>query len=120
MCRILSARYNRSKSHTSVILQHSLYMMFRRSASPAYTLTITALPHLVQGSANKHNILLIQNRLINILRVNAERGYVQFVSVPEDCCGSDGRTVAGRLDQVVRPMDVASVSTTKQGRKSKV
>lgn len=81
-------------------LQHGRCMMFGGSFDPAYTLTIYALPSLVQPITNKRNAALIQNQILENLGVPPSRGYVRFVATPEEDVATDGKTIAGEMEEL--------------------
>ncbi|KAK8066083.1 macrophage migration inhibitory factor [Apiospora hydei] len=98
----ISNRYQRPMSSIVVNVQHSMCIMFGGSFDPAYTLTIHALPSLVQPTTNKRNAALIQTHIQDTLGVPASRGYVRFEATPEANTAYGGKTVAGEMDDVDR------------------
>lgn len=76
--------------------------MFGGSFEPAYTLTIHALPSLVQPTTNKRNAALMQTHIQETLGVPASRGYVRFEATPEANMAYGGKTVAGEMDDIDR------------------
>lgn len=74
--------------------------MFSGSFDPAYTLTIFALPTLIQPTMNKRNAALIQNNIQESLGVAPSRGYVRFVATAEEDVANGGKTVAGEIDDL--------------------
>ncbi|KAI0178225.1 Tautomerase/MIF superfamily [Pestalotiopsis sp. NC0098] len=110
----LSNRYQRSMSSIVINLQHGCCMMFGGSFDPAYTLSIFALPDMVQPTMNKRNAALIQNQIQESLGVAPARGYVRFVATPEEDVANGGKTVAGELDE----LDKATADEVEQGRES--
>ncbi|KAI1861353.1 uncharacterized protein JN550_010883 [Neoarthrinium moseri] len=98
----LSNRYQRSVSSIVINLQHGCCMMFGGSFDPAYTLTIFALPSLVQPITNKRNAALIQAHMMETLGVVPSRGYLRFVSTPEEDVAICGKTVAGEMEDLER------------------
>lgn len=80
----------------------------------AYTLSIFALPDMVQPTMNKRNAALIQNQIQESLGVAPARGYVRFVATPEEDVANGGKTVAGELDE----LDKATADEVEQGRES--
>jgi hypothetical protein len=75
-------------------------MMFSGSFDPAYTLTIFALPTLIQPTMNKRNASLIQSNIYETLGVAPSRGYVRFVATAEEDVANGGKTVAGEMDDL--------------------
>ncbi|KAK6834268.1 macrophage migration inhibitory factor [Apiospora arundinis] len=107
----ISNRYQRPMSSIIVNVQHSMCMMFGGSFEPAYTLTIHALPSLVQPTTNKRNAALIQIHIQETLGVPTSRGYVRFEATPEANMACGGKTVAGEMEDADRNMkDAAAVS----------
>lgn len=98
----LSNRYQRSMSSIVINVQHGCCMMFGGSFDPAYTLTIFALPSLVQPTTNKRNAALIQAQIQDCLGVAPSRGYVRFVATPEEDVASGGKTVASEMEELDR------------------
>ncbi|KAI1085871.1 Tautomerase/MIF [Whalleya microplaca] len=94
----LSNRYQRPMSSIVVNLKHGCCMMFGGSFDPAYTLTIHALPSLVQPTTNKRNALLIQRHMQESLGVVMSRGYLRFVATPEENVAIGGKTVAAEIE----------------------
>ncbi|KAI1761452.1 Tautomerase/MIF [Hypoxylon sp. FL1150] len=95
----LSSRYHRPISSIAINIDHSCCMMFGGTFEPAYTLTIHALPCLVQPTTNKRNAALIQHHLVETLQVSPSRGYVRFVATPEENVAVGGKTVAAGFDK---------------------
>lgn len=81
-------------------VQHSICILFGGTFDPAYIMTIKALPCQVQTTTNKRNVALLQKHLDDTLRVAPTRGLVQFVAVPEECSGWNGKTVAGEIAEM--------------------
>ncbi|KAK8136663.1 Macrophage migration inhibitory factor [Apiospora sp. TS-2023a] len=98
----ISNRYQRPMSSIVVNVQHSMCIMFGGSFDPAYTLTIHALPSLVQPTTNKRNAALMQTHIQDTLGVPASRGYVRFEATPEANMAYGGKTVAGEMDDIDR------------------
>ncbi|KAK7935408.1 hypothetical protein PG985_000903 [Apiospora marii] len=98
----ISNRYQRPMSSVVVNVQHSMCIMFGGSFEPAYTLTIHALPSLVQPTTNKRNAALMQTHIQDTLGVPASRGYVRFEATPEANMAYGGKTVAGEMDDIDR------------------
>ncbi|KAI1106260.1 Tautomerase/MIF [Jackrogersella minutella] len=95
----LSNRYQRPVSSIVVNLNHGCCMMFGGSFDPAYTLTIHALPNLVQPTTNKRNSALIQRHILETLGVVTSRGYVRFVATPEENVAHGGKTIAAQINE---------------------
>ncbi|KAI8962484.1 Tautomerase/MIF [Daldinia sp. FL1419] len=95
----LSNRYQRPISSIVINLTHGCCMMFGGSFDPAYTLTIHALPCLVQPTTNKRNAALIQRHIQETLGVIAPRGYVHFVATPEENVALGGKTIAAEINE---------------------
>ncbi|RYP09246.1 hypothetical protein DL765_008511 [Monosporascus sp. GIB2] len=94
----ISNRYQRPISSTAVTLNHGQCMMFGGSFDSAYTLTIHALPSLIQPTTNKRNAALIQKHIEEALGVKPSRGYVRFVPTSEDSVAIGGKTIAGEIE----------------------
>lgn len=95
----LSNRYQRPISSIVINLKHGCCMMFGGSFDPAYTLTIHALPSLVQPTTNKRNAALIQKHIQDTLGVITSRGYVRFVATSEDNVAVGGKTIAAEINE---------------------
>ncbi|KAI0005707.1 Tautomerase/MIF [Xylariaceae sp. FL0662B] len=95
----LSNRYQRPMSSIVINLNHGCCMMFGGSFEPAYTLTVHALPSLVQPTTNKRNALLVQRHIQESLGVPMSRGYMRFVATPEENVAIGGKTVAAEIDE---------------------
>ncbi|KAI1096380.1 Tautomerase/MIF [Rostrohypoxylon terebratum] len=95
----LSNRYQRPISSIVINLNHGCCMMFGGSFDPAYTLTIHALPSLVQPTTNKRNAALIQKHIQDTLGVITSRGYVRFVATSEDNVAIGGKTIAAEINE---------------------
>ncbi|KAI2631019.1 Tautomerase/MIF [Hypoxylon sp. NC1633] len=94
----LSNRYQRPISSIVINLNHGCCMMFGGSFDPAYTLTVHALPALVQPTTNKRNAALIQRHIQETLGVVTSRGYVRFIATPEENVAVGGKTVAAEIE----------------------
>ncbi|KAI0598594.1 Tautomerase/MIF [Biscogniauxia sp. FL1348] len=112
----LSNRYQRPISSVAITLNHGSCMMFAGTFEPAYTLTIYALPSLVQPTTNKRNAALIQRHLQESLGVVPARGYIHFVATPEENVAIGGRTVAAEIEESTR--GTASPPETEAPRKA--
>jgi hypothetical protein len=84
----------------SVTVRHGACVFVGGSFDPAYVLTVSALPPLVQPATNKRNAALIQKHMEQALRVPSTRGIVRFVPVQEENVAWGGKTVAGRIDEL--------------------
>ncbi|KAK7213577.1 hypothetical protein V2G26_020755 [Clonostachys chloroleuca] len=101
LASLIARRYDRPITSVAVTVEHGVCMLFSGTFDPAYIITIHAIPSLVQPVTNKRNLALLQHHLECALRVPSSRGLVRFVSVPEDCFGRNGRTVAGDIMEAV-------------------
>jgi len=96
----LAQRFQRSTSSIVINLGHSACLIYGGSFEPAYILTVTALPSLVQSTTNKRNLALLQSFLNKSLNVPAHRGVVRFIGVAEDSFGTRGTTVLGEIESL--------------------
>ncbi|KAA6406589.1 MAG: hypothetical protein FRX48_09644 [Lasallia pustulata] len=94
----LSARYARPPTSILIHLAHSACLLLASSFDPAYHLTITALPSLLQPTTNKRNAALIQSFMAEAIGVEAGRGVLRFVAVREEDLATGGMTVAGEIE----------------------
>ncbi|KAI2623868.1 Tautomerase/MIF [Hypomontagnella submonticulosa] len=114
----LSNRYQRPISSIVINLNHGCCMMFGGSFDPAYTLTIHALPSLVQPTTNKRNAALIQQHIQETLGVIKSRGYVRFVATPEENVAVAGRTIAAEINETSHAMADDKPAETRKSAKS--
>ncbi|KAI0393625.1 Tautomerase/MIF [Xylariaceae sp. FL0594] len=98
----LSNRYQRPVSSITITLHHGVCMLFGGSFEPACTLTIHALPSLLQPATNRRNATVIQQHLLESLGVPFARGYVRFEPTPEENVAIGGKTVAAEVDETTR------------------
>ena len=98
----LAERYSRSDSGIMVTVDHSACLFLAGNFEPAYILTVSALPHEVQASANKINTAHLQSFLADVLGVAAERGVVRFEAIPEENLGTNGSTIQGTLERMYK------------------
>lgn len=98
----LSNRYQRPMSSIAVTLHHGICMLFGSTFDPAYTLTIHALPGLLQPATNKRNAVLIQQHLHETIGVVSTRGHVRFEATPEENVAIGGKTVAAEIESLSR------------------
>lgn len=96
----LSTRYQRPESSIVVTVVHSACLLYAGSFDPAYTLTINALPSLLQPVTNKRNAALLAKSMEEGLGVPPERGLMRFVPVPEENFATGGMTLAGTIDEM--------------------
>lgn len=116
----LSSRYARPDSSICVSITHSACLLFGGSFEPAYTMTITALPSLVQPTTNKRNAALIQKSMEDVLGVPPQRGLIRFVAVAEENLATNGRTVLGEIEELQRGTQEELYSTgLKNGEESR-
>ena len=78
--------------------------MFGASYNPAYLMTISALPSLLQPVTNKRNAALLAKELSDILGVAPDRGCIIFRPVVEECFARGGMTVIGEIEEMERVM----------------
>ncbi|KAL1839113.1 hypothetical protein VTJ49DRAFT_1844 [Mycothermus thermophilus] len=102
LARLLSSRYQRPVSCIAVTVRHGACVFIGGTFDPAYIMTVSALPPLVQPATNKRNAALIQKHMELAIRVPASRGIVRFVPVQEDHIAWGGKTAAGRIDELER------------------
>lgn len=98
----LSTRYQRPENSILVTLAHSACLLFSGNFDPAYTMTITALPSLLQPVTNKRNASLIGKAMEEGLGVPPERGLIKFVAIPDENYATGGKTVAGEIEELER------------------
>ncbi|KAI9740769.1 MAG: hypothetical protein M1818_004734 [Claussenomyces sp. TS43310] len=94
----LSQVYKRPETSILVKLEHSRCTMFGGIFDPNYTLTITAVPSLVEPSANRQNAKLLQLALEEALGVHSLRGVIRFDGVHEDNLAWNRATVSGVIE----------------------
>ncbi|KAI0532123.1 Tautomerase/MIF superfamily [Xylaria digitata] len=90
----LSNRYQRPMSSIIITLHHGICMLFGGTFEPACTLTIHALPSLLQPVTNRRNAILIQRHLHETLGVVSTRSYVRFEVTAEENVAVGGKTLA--------------------------
>jgi hypothetical protein len=98
----LSTRYQRPESSILVTVAHSACMVFGGSFDPAYTMSITALKSQLQPITNKRNSTLLAKTMEESLGVSANRGIIKFLSIAEEDYATDGKTVAGEIEELER------------------
>ncbi|CAG8979664.1 hypothetical protein HYALB_00003895 [Hymenoscyphus albidus] len=98
----LSARYQRPESSILVTVAHSACLLFGGSFDPAYTMSITALPSQVQPVTNKRNSALIAKAMEDSLGVAPNRGIIKFIPISEENFSTNGKTVAGEIEDLER------------------
>ncbi|KAI5867960.1 Tautomerase/MIF [Durotheca rogersii] len=118
----LSNRYQRPMSSVAVELSHGRCLLFGGTFDPAYTLTIRALPALVQPATNRRNAALLQRHVHDALGVPPARGYLRFVPTPEHAVAVGGTTVAAQIDAAAAgppdPPLPAAAAAAKAARKA--
>ena len=65
-------------------------------------MTITALASQLQSVTNKRNASLIQKAMEEELGVVPERGLIKFIPIAEENFATNGKTVAGEIDDLER------------------
>ncbi|KAI0859095.1 Tautomerase/MIF [Xylaria cubensis] len=98
----LSNRYQRPVSSIIVTIQHGVCMLFGSTFEPAYTLSILALPSLLQPATNRRNAILTQRHLYETLGVAPTRGFVRFEAIPEENIAIGGKTLAAEIEGLSR------------------
>lgn len=98
----LSTRYQRPISSIVVTLHHGACMFFAGTFDAAYVMSIFALPSQVLPTTNKRNTALIQRHMEGALGVNPKRGFLRFVPVDEEHMATNGKTMAGEIDDLER------------------
>jgi hypothetical protein len=77
-------------------------MLFGGNFDPAYTLTITALGSQLQPVTNKRNAALLGKAMEESLGVAPNRGVIRFLAMPEENLATDGKTIAGEIEELER------------------
>lgn len=95
----LTHRYSRPITSIAATLQHGACLLLGGTFDPAYIVTISAIPSLLQPATNKRNAALLQKHLEMTLGVRSDRGVVRFVPIGEDCLARGGRTVAADVGE---------------------
>jgi len=108
----LSTRYQRPESSIVVTVAHSCCMLFGGNFDPAYTLTITALGSQLQPVTNKRNASLLAKVMEEALGVVPNRGIIRFLAIPEENLATDGRTIAGEIEELEK--ETADTNTSLQ------
>ncbi len=98
-------RYKRPLSSIVVTLQHGSCMCFGGSFDPAYVMSVFALPCELQPATNRRNAAVIQRHMHESLGVLPSRGLLRFVSTPEENMATNGKTIAGEMDDLANPKD---------------
>jgi Macrophage migration inhibitory factor (MIF) len=98
----LSTRYQRPESSILITVSHSACLLFGGSFDPAYIIAITALQSQLQLVTNKRNAALIQKAMEDALGVVPDRGLVKFMPIAEENLATNGRTVAGEIEDLER------------------
>ena len=65
-------------------------------------MAITALQSQLQPVTNKRNAALIQKAMEDVLGVVPERGLIKFMPIPEENLATNGKTVAGEIEDLER------------------
>ncbi|TGO20218.1 hypothetical protein BPAE_0322g00060 [Botrytis paeoniae] len=103
LSNLLSTRYQRPESSIFVTLKHSACFIVAGTFEPAYIMTITGLPSQMQPTTNKRNASLLQNYMATTeLYVEPERGIIKFVPLAEENFATNGKTVAGEIEELER------------------
>ncbi|TGJ79658.1 hypothetical protein E0Z10_g9101 [Xylaria hypoxylon] len=113
----LSNRYQRPMSSIIITLHHGICMLFGGTFEPACTLTINALPSLLQPVTNRRNAALTQRHLQETLGVVSTRSYVRFEVTPEENVAIGGKTLATEIEGISR--DTADQKPGTFGRPSR-
>ncbi|MBE7182178.1 MAG: hypothetical protein INR71_13415, partial [Terriglobus roseus] len=98
----LSTRYQRPESSVAVTINHSACLCLGGSFQPAYILTITALPSLIQPATNKRNAALMQSFMSDVLSVSPDRGIIRFTPIAEESMAINGRTILAEIEKLER------------------
>jgi hypothetical protein len=75
-------------------------LLFGGNFDPAYTLTINALPSQLQPVTNKRNAALLAKAMEEGLGVGPERGLIKFCAIAEENLATDGKTMAGEIEEL--------------------
>jgi hypothetical protein len=87
-------------------------MLFGGNFDPAYTLTITALGSQLQPVTNKRNASLLAKAMEEGLGVAPNRGVIRFLAMPEENLATDGKTIAGEIEELEK--ETAETNTSLQ------
>jgi hypothetical protein len=85
-----------------ITVNHSACLLLGGSFEPTYVLSISALPVQLQPTTNKRNAALIQSFMFESIGVQAERGIIKFMPIPEDSLATNGMTVLGDIERLER------------------
>jgi len=95
----LSTRYQRSENSIIVTVLHSACLLYGGNFDPAYTLTISAIPSLLQPVTNKRNAILLSKAMDEGLGVPPDRGLIKFIPIAEENMATGGKTVLGATEE---------------------
>jgi hypothetical protein len=112
---MLSLRYQRPESCIFISLQHSACILFAGNFDPTYALTISALTEYVQPISNKRNAMMIQGWMQENLGVEATRGIIRFLPMPNSDIAVGGRTMLAQQET----LDDESSKKTKSRRSNR-
>ncbi|EHY57209.1 hypothetical protein HRR83_002702 [Exophiala dermatitidis] len=98
----LSEIYQRPASCIMAMASTDISMLLGGNSEPAYHLTITALPSEIAATKNKRSTHLIQDFVLDTLRIPPTRGVVRFEAVSEENLATNGMTALQEIEQLER------------------
>ncbi|TVY54713.1 hypothetical protein LCER1_G002943 [Lachnellula cervina] len=106
----LSTRYQRSENSIIVSVVHSACLLYAGNFDPAYTLTISAIPSLLQPVTNKRNAILLSKAMDEGLGVPSDRGLIRFIPIAEENLATGGKTISGATEELEKENASKSLS----------
>jgi hypothetical protein len=98
----LALRYHRPELSIALDFQPASCLVHGGTAEPAYMMTISTLPSLLQPATNKRNTAILQRYLEETLCIPPARGCVRYIPLGEDNFAYGGTTAAGHMVKVER------------------
>lgn len=96
-------------------------MLFGGNFDPAYVMSVFALPFELQPTTNKRNAALIQKYMEDDIGVPPSRGFLRFITTPEEHTAWKGKTLAGEIDDLEKeaPVGEETGAVRSDGRRTK-
>lgn len=98
----LSDIYQRPATCIMVIVNSDVAMLLGGDSGPAYHMTITALPSEIAATKNKRNSFLIQDFMLEALKISPKRGVLRYEVVGEENLATNGMTALQEIEHLER------------------
>lgn len=96
----VSEIYHRSEASILVVIVTDTSMVIGGSPEPAYLMSVTALPSEIAATKNKRSAYLLQQFMLESLKIDSNRGIICFQPIMEENIARNGVTALYEIEQL--------------------